>query len=156
MDKLEEFRDWWIENRIIHVPFDKPMMHEGVIAGAVLYRAAPWQVQLFVLEPNSFVAEHRHPNVDSFEVYLSGDIEFSLNGDVVTTFDQSEIPGFTGRHELAGHSIRVLPDAWHGARTGPRGGVFLSVQQWLNGARPGDVGADWVQKEAGPKNKAIS
>ncbi len=143
MNTLEEFREWWMDTRPFVVPFASPVMTDGNIWGAVLYRRPPWQVQLFVLKPDSVVPPHRHPNVDSFEVYLSGDIEFSLNGDIVTPMEFSAEPGFTGAHCSFGEVIRVLPHSPHGAKIGKKGGCFLSIQRWLNGVEPTNVGDDW-------------
>lgn|SRR5262245_12233950 len=147
IDELAAFKDWWLAQRAVAVPFDKPAMFDGQIWGAVLYRFAPWQVQLFILAPDSVVHEHRHPHVDSFEVYLAGDIAFSLEGQVLTPLEDSATPGFDGRHRLAGTHIRVAPGAWHGARTGAKGGVFLSIQRWLDGVQPTNVGDDWQSRE---------
>ena len=46
----------------------------------IQFRNNQYQVQIFSTPPNFFIPEHKHPNVDSFEVYLSGDIDFSLEG----------------------------------------------------------------------------
>lgn len=152
VDKLAQFKDWWLAHRDLRVPFDSPVTCDAAPQtdtttwGAVLYRAGCWQVQLFILKPDSVIPEHRHPNVDSFEVYLSGDIEFSLDGKVMTPIGESAVPGFDGHHVYLGTSIRVVPGAWHGAKSGAKGGLFLSVQQWLNGVVPGNVGADWEHR----------
>lgn len=145
MDRLEAFRDWWLAARTLAVPFERPVMVDGNIWGAVLYRAAPWQVQLFILKPESVVPEHRHPNVDSFEIYLSGDIEFSLEGQVLTP--AAAEADFSGGHPYFGQCVRVAPNAWHGAKCGTRGGVFLSLQHWLNLVPPSNVGDDWEHKD---------
>lgn len=146
-DRLAEFKGWWLRDRPFLVPFEAPVMTDGNIWGAVLYRSAPWQVQLFVLKADSVVPDHQHPNVDSFEVYLSGDIEFSLEGLVVTPMLLSEHPDFTGAHQCVGKSIRVPPLSWHGAKSGHKGGMFLSIQQWLNGVPPTNVGDDWTHRD---------
>lgn len=107
----------------------------------MLYRAKPWQVQLFQVIPNSTIPPHRHPNVDSFEIYLGGDIQFHADGQTLT-FQQDE-PDFTGKHPHFGKQIRVKPHTWHGGSFGPQGGVFLSVQHWGNQTDPTTVGDDW-------------
>lgn len=129
-DDLEEFKNWWLNNRPINTfEGSKPCYH-ATIAGTVLYRQYPYQVQLFITPPNTVIEEHIHPNVDSYEVYLTGDIEFSCNGQV---FSSPKI----------GESIRVRTSYWHGGKTGNMGATFLSIQKWLNNVQPSSVANDW-------------
>ena len=51
------------------------------------FRKAQYQVQIFSTPPNYIIPEHKHPNVDSFEIYLSGDIDFSLDGSWLSNWD---------------------------------------------------------------------
>lgn len=146
-DMLAEFKDWWLESRPLKIPFDNLVGMDARVCTAVIYRSPPWQVQLIIFAPNIVVPEHKHPNVDSFEVYLSGDIEFTLEGKVLTTIADGEFADFAGLHPKMGESIRVLPSSWHGGKSGPKGGLFLSIQCWLNGVKPTDVGSDWVHRD---------
>ena len=129
-DDLEAFKQWWESSRPINTPADNSITQAGAIYGVVLYRQAPYQVQLFIMPPNSTIEDHVHPNVDSYEVFIGGDIAFRCNGE---EFIQ----------DVLGTSIRVLPDSWHGGKFGERGGCFLSIQKWLNGVPPTSVGHDW-------------
>lgn len=130
VDDLEEFKTWWESTRIFNTPKESPLDCVGIIYGVVLYRQGPYQVQLFILPPNSVIEPHTHPNVDSFEVFIGGDIDFFLGDEL---FNQNTI----------GDPIRVAPTAWHGGKFGPNGGCFLSIQKWLNGVAPTSVGHDW-------------
>lgn len=132
-DDLEMFLNWWLNNRIINTPSDNSIVCQKDTHGVVLYRHGQYQVELFVVKPNSEIVPHIHPNVDSYEVYVSGDIKFTRDNEV---FDQTAI----------GMQIRVKPSNWHGGLFGARGGVFLSVQKWLNGVNPTFVGDDWTDK----------
>jgi hypothetical protein len=129
-DDLEAFLHWWWAIRPINTPSDASLVHQKDTYGVVLYRQAPYQVELFNVKPNSEIVPHLHPNVDSFEVYIGGDIKFMCNG---VAFDQT----------VLGAKIRVLPNSWHGGLFGEKGGCFLSVQKWLNGVPPSFVGNDW-------------
>jgi len=129
-DDLEVFKNWWLSNRPINTYEGAKPCYHADIAGTVLYRQYPYQVQLFITPPNTLIEEHLHPNVDSFEVYLTGDIAFTCNGHI---FDSPKI----------GESIRVKTSYWHGGKTGELGATFLSIQKWLNGAQPSSVANDW-------------
>ena len=129
-DDLAGFLEWWMNNRPINTPQENSITQAGAIYGVVLYRQAPYQVQLFIMPPYSSIEDHIHPNVDSYEVYLGGDIDFRFDGEMYTP-------------EALGTHIRVHPNCWHGGLFGPRGGSFLSVQKWLNGKEPTTVGDDW-------------
>lgn len=133
-DVLEEFLHWWLQNRVICPPLDNSLTHVKDTYGVVLYRQGPFQVELFNVKPNSEIVPHVHPNVDSFEVFLSGDIHFMCNGE------------WSYEQKLGESITRVKPDSWHGGLFGPRGGCFLSVQHWLNGVPPTFVGNDWVDE----------
>lgn len=133
-DDLELFKEWWMKNRPFNTPETNALVHVGETHGVVLYRQDPYQVELFNVKPHSEIAAHIHPNVDSFEVYVGGDVEFMCDD---VWYEQDSI----------GSSIRVLPSSWHGGKFGKRGGCFLSIQKWLNGEDPKFVGDDWVGKD---------
>jgi hypothetical protein len=134
MDDLEQLLHWWRKNRAINTPTEFPTNFNTTWSGVVLYRKPPYQVQLFIVHPNSEIVPHLHPNVDSFEVFVGGDISFMHNGQ---WFDQNKL----------GFPIRVKPNDWHGGKFGKRGGAFLSVQKWLNDVPPTSVDEDWHDKD---------
>jgi quercetin dioxygenase-like cupin family protein len=134
-DDLEAFMRWWWAIRPINTPSDNSLVYPKDTHGIVLFRQAPYQVELFSVKPNSEIVSHIHPNVDSFEIFISGDIKFMCNGAVLN-------------QTVLGDQIRVLPNSWHGGLFGERGGCFLSVQKWLNGVPPTFVGNDWQDKAA--------
>lgn len=141
MDDLENFLQWWMENRNIQVDFEdlNRLVFDDQLSGVVLYRQPPYQVQLFLVPPNCEIDDHTHPNVDSYEVYVNGDVDFRVNGEI-----SSE------------HVIRIHPTTSHGGSFGERGGCFISVQKWLNDVTPSSVGADWKDKEGNVHGKAYS
>jgi hypothetical protein len=132
---LEQFKDWWLATRPFSPPEENVLSHVADTHGIVLFRHGPYQVELFNVKPFSEIPAHIHPNVDSYEVFVGGDIEFMCN-DVW-------YPGGT----FDGSSVRVKPSSYHGGRFGKRGGCFLSIQKWLNGVEPKFVGDDWDDKE---------
>ena len=145
LESLEKFLHWWLSARPMNTPNELPTNFNGTLSGAVLYRQEPYQVQLFIVQPNSDIEAHIHPNVDSYEVYVGGDINFMC--------DNVEY-----KNNAIGNCIRVKPNSWHGGKFGERGGCFLSVQKWLNGVIPTSVGNDWHDKnnnETGTASKLI-
>ena len=133
-DDLAGFLEWWMNTRPINTPPENSLVYQKDTHGVVLYRQPPYQVELFIVQPNSEIVPHLHPNVDSFEVFVSGDINFMCDG---VWFD----------HNIIGNQIRVNPTSWHGGLFGQRGGCFLSVQKWLNGVEPSFVGNDWQDRD---------
>lgn len=103
----------------------------------IVYRGKQTQVELVLIAPNTTVPPHAHPNVDSYEAYIGGDVTFYLEGQEM-------------RHQsrVFREYVRVLPGQVHGAKIGPRGGSFLSIQHWLNGKTPTAVGLDWSDGNA--------
>lgn len=104
-DDLEAFLHFWMVNKPIIPPETTPTNHNGSLSGCVLYRDGQYQVQLFIVKPNSEIPPHIHPNVDSYEVYLSGDINFMCND---KWFDQNKF----------GSYIRVKENSYHGGKFG--------------------------------------
>lgn len=122
---------------------DAVHMVEDVVS-VTWYRNGPFQVQLFIIPPNYVIPEHVHPNVDSFEVYLGGQMKFSLDGEFVYPEEDVEVPDQYGLSKNRAKVIRVPANVTHGGIFGPSGGVFMSVQKWLNGVQPSCVGADYT------------
>ena len=58
---LREFKNWYLKNNIIQTPFKEPLMFIDGIAGITLYRKKPFQVQLFICEPNTTIAPPMPP-----------------------------------------------------------------------------------------------
>ena len=127
---LQTFKDWWWEKRPFSVPGENILSHVADTHGIVLFRDGQYQVELFNVKPNSEIPSHNHPNVDSFEVFVGGDITFTCDDNTFTNLK-------------LGDSIRILPSSQHGGKFGKRGGCFISVQAWLNNINPKFVGDDW-------------
>src|SRR5690606_14159995 len=81
----------------------------AAVTSVVLYRSAPYQVELFSVHASELGAsfpEHRHPDVDSIECFLSGDIRFTIAGKRVATDEQLAALGQDGAHMLSGALLR--------------------------------------------------
>lgn len=152
MDTLERFLDWFFTSAppIGFVPLFEAVRKIEDVTAVLWYRKAPYQVQMFIVPPNYVIPEHRHPNVDSVEVYVGGQIKFSHKGKWVIADPSLCQPDEDGLPLKRGTTIRVRPDDLHGGVFGASGGVFLSVQQWLNGVQPHCVAADYDGVVMGP------
>lgn len=144
-DKLTDFLEYYLDEAYVvgYSPLHNTVRDVFGIYGYTQYAVDDFQVQVFVVPPRKIIPEHTHPNVDSYEVYLGGQIMFSHNGKWVTTNEdiQEAVEGNVAA--ARGQSIRVQPNDLHGGCFGPAGGVFMSVQHWLNGRQPSCVSLDY-------------
>jgi hypothetical protein len=158
-DYLEEVRDWYLATApmiAVCPPFERPVTIVEGVTGVVLYRQGQIQVQMFIAAPDIEIPDHTHPNVDSYEVYMAGDLHFRLNGELVLPEEVLQKQTEDGTGAALYVSVRVPPNAPHGAKVGPRGGVFLSIQRWLNGVPPTSVGDDWDGETMGPVHDSFA
>ena len=134
----------------------------------IQYRNKPFQVEIFKFTcpfGEFIIPEHHHPNVDSFEVYICGDIDFSHGGTWLSRWDRKDYryidinqkkiltppaggksgtyKDFSNLTNMDAFVVRVKTNDIHGAYIGPHGGTFMSVQHWLNDVDPSSVGYDY-------------
>jgi hypothetical protein len=153
LDKLKDFCDWYLSSpRQLIVPCERGVHFQDGLTATVIFRQGRFQVELVSCAPGMEIPDHVHPNVDSFEIYMGGGIMFRLNGELLIRKAHAMQKTWHGGHPLAGTRIRVKPDAPHGAAIGPEGGVFLSIQHWLD-REPTTVGDDWRGDYLGPTHE---
>ena len=111
------------------------------VTAVVWFRESAYQVELFIVPPNYIIPEHVHPNVESYEMFLGGDISFSHSGRWVTSDRLIMLPGSSDKR---GALVPIETNDLHGGAFGPRGGVFMSIQKWLNNIPPHSVGGDYT------------
>lgn len=91
---------------------------------------------MFAVPEGTIIPEHTNPNVDSIEVYVGGNIRFSHSGKYIYPKEALHArDGPLGCASRRGMTIRLRPNDLHGGTFGEGGGLFLSVQHWLNGVR---------------------
>jgi len=122
--ELTKFLNWWLENRATSFIDGQIVNIDGDVTETLIYRNQQFQVEQLSVAPNTVLTPHGHPNVDSYMVYVSGQLQFDVGGDSHTP----SIP--------YDEFIRVPAGCVHGGNTGQNGGVFLSIQHWLNGVKP--------------------
>lgn len=123
-----------------------PSVHDGVAnvggyTGLILYRQPPYQVELWIIPPNTSAPEHAHPNVDIFLVHVTGELSVWVDENLVLGPVQT-IPDKDGVTKTNGNFIRILPGQSHRASTGQIGAAFLNVQLWMDG-EPRSTASDW-------------
>ena len=89
--------------------------------------------------------EHNIYGVEGFHSYVQyRDEEFQVQ---VFLFPPFAIAPEHTHPNVHSYEVGLSGDLWfshvHGASIGPKGGMFLSVQQWLNGVKPSCVGKDY-------------
>lgn len=141
-DELDAFARWYL-GTVGPVPYSpiEAVSKVGPFTGLVLYRDGQFQAQLWICDPNSEIPSHCHPNVDSLQIYVAGQVYLTLNGEqVVKPEDVRETA--EGVIARSGFCLRVRPTDYHGAQIGPAGGAFMTIQRWLDG-KPKSVELDW-------------
>lgn len=154
-ESLDQFKSWWMGTRAFRPPLDGVRFPSSTTAGIILYRFGEYQVQLFIFGPDMVIPAHRHPHVDSYEHYVSGQVYFHKGGkELLPRSAFYDKDGVAAPLLNSGHrpEVRVGPQDWHGAQIGPLGGSFLSIQKW-NGP-PGLVELDWVGEPLDDKHRA--
>tara|TARA_R110000823_G_scaffold252473_1_gene375042 strand:- start:65 stop:589 length:525 start_codon:yes stop_codon:yes gene_type:complete len=148
-DELSHFAHWYLSGKVdkIYTPMKHGLFFYEGISGVVLYRTGSFQVELFLCPPNTVIPEHAHPDVDSYECFLHG-MEFHLSGEIKTSMQEASEEQ-NGYPTCLHNTIRVKPNELHGGRTSDKGGAFVSIQHWLNGIEPSNVGLNWDGKTMG-------
>lgn len=142
MNDLLEFALDFRENTYPHgaIPDNQVVTYKiQDVTGVLWLREPPYQVELFIVPPHTIIPEHTHPNVASYEMFIGGDIAFSHSGRWVTE------DNYIRQHDdtLKGTLIEVKTSDLHGGAFGPSGGVFMSIQKWINDKDPHSVAYDY-------------
>ena len=147
-DDLTDFAfDFFKKRNFFYTPQSSVSIVEKV-KGVVLYREDNKQVQLFIVEPNTIIPQHHHPDVDSYEMLLCG-MEFNINNKIILPLRLSSLTNKEGQPLGSRFLLRVKPNYIHGGKSGPNGGAFISIQLWLNNKNPTSVGENWVGNTMG-------
>lgn len=111
----------------------------GTVKTGLVGRASPYQIELVSVLPGTVIPPHRHPDVDSIDILVSGDILIDVDGVTIAADYSSE-----RRAEfLYGKGLRISSDAMHGGIAGNQGAFFLSCQRWKTPPLS-SIGLSWV------------
>ena len=150
-DELDDFLTWFLAQGPVlgKVPIMSAVTALGTdnlggnVMSGVWYRNKQFQVELFMIAGPWTIPEHTHPNVDSYEVLLGGQIRFSRDGRWMIPNTYQLDSNENGTSLYRGETVRVNHDTPHGGVVGPGGAMFFSVQRWLNSVEPHCVALDW-------------
>lgn len=140
---LAAFARWFMAQpptswRVPQQPIYQFDMQGGAARGVVLYREGRYQAELFIVTQSGVFPEHSHPNVDSIEVLIAGNIEFIVRGRSMFR------PEVLAKHPpKLGTMIGVGAGVSHGAILHEGGGAFISLQRWRESVPITSVGIDW-------------
>lgn len=145
MSDLENFAKWFLNEspRFGLIPTKDAVTYIEDVTSVLWYREGPFQVQQFIVPPHYIIPAHTHPNVDSMELYLGGEMEFTCGGKFLISEEEAHALGKYGEAAMRGRVFRIRPNDPHGGKFGPNGGVFMSIQHWLNGVKPHCVSLDY-------------
>lgn len=150
-DELHDFLAWFLAQGPVlgKVPVMSAVNNFGQdsqgghVMSGIWYRNKQFQVELFIVSGPCIIPEHTHPNVDSYEVLLGGQIRFSSEGKWLIPETYQVDVEKNGTSPYRGETVRVNHNTPHGGLVGDGGAMFFSVQHWLNEVDPHSVGFDW-------------
>lgn len=144
-DELAMFAQWYMsQNWNIPMCPMEGYQQVGPFTGLILFREGQFQVQMWLCPPGAEAKEHFHRNVDTIQIYLSGEIWIQVNGAWHAQPDQPFGTLPDGTCSARGHWARVRPYERHLFKIGPKGGAFLTIERWVGGVTPGKMEEDWV------------
>lgn len=133
---VEEFADWYkLNNYPIKPPFEDPVYVTDISYSYVLFREGQFQVELYLVRPNTASPEHSHPGIENIVLLWGGDIGHTTN---------TISPAIFG---LTGPTIR--DNATHALHAGNKGCAVLSIEKWADGKKPTSVSINWVGSPCG-------
>jgi hypothetical protein len=153
-ESVHEFVEYWFENgRPIRPPFDGPVFTTDIAYSVVLFRQDNCQVELYTCKPNTQAPWHGHPGVDSYFIYLGGNIDFGQPDGTFTQTAHLQSAREDGAHLLYGQTAEALDGARHTLKVGPEGGAFLSFERWTQKI-PTSVTINWSGDPVGIEHES--
>jgi hypothetical protein len=142
-DRLVAFAEWFLTQPLAALtPLGLPVLSHGNVAHVVLYRDGRYQVEQYLLmQKNAVFPPHRHPNVDTIEVDISGEMLFTVDG-VQTRSNLTLMVRSPFGTVVEKPAVRIRANQEHWVTVGEAGGAFLSIQHWT-GCEPNSVILDW-------------
>lgn len=148
---VEEFAEWYESADFpIRPPQNNAIFKTNNACALVLYREGQFQVELYIVDPNSITPEHRHPGVESIIMYLSGEGSTTINevqpADPRPFFNMLNS---NGTSILFKQKLRLDSNDSHGLVCYDKGFAFFSIEKWPDGITPTSVAAHWDGETTG-------
>lgn len=130
-NEVEAFKDWWIAAGCpIRPPFEYPIHITDMAYALTVYRKGQYQVELYIVKPNTETTKHSHPNIDSISMYLTGNMTFAKENEEYIDLSKLQKEGANGTHVLLGSIAETNNGKVHSLKVGPEGGAFLIFEFW--------------------------
>jgi hypothetical protein len=127
---VEEFADWYKANGYpISPPLNEKVYVTDISYSYVLFREGQFQVELYLVAPNTFSPEHSHPGVENIVVVWGGDIGHTAAS--ITT------PPFGAQ------APTIKDGSSHELHAGNNGCAVLSIEKWSDSIKPTSVSINW-------------
>jgi hypothetical protein len=139
---VQEFAGWWLKHRPLRPPFEDAIYQTDMTLSLCLYRHENFQVELYIMKPNETSKPHSHPGVDSYFVYLGGNLEFGDANGEFKDLSEFQKAAPSGAHILLGRTAEAINGEPHSVRTFKEGGSFLSFERWHD-KKPNSVAVNW-------------
>jgi len=147
-DPLIAFASWYLQNvfgRMSLCPM-YGVRETKLGMSMTMFELVPFRVELFLFKPEVIIPEHSHPDVDSFEVYIAGDMDLTIEG--VNCVDRQYViargPDYVCMSN--GGMIRAVRNVRHGGKVNGKfgnGAAFLSIQLWHQKWEDESVAVNW-------------
>ena len=129
-NSVEEFAEWYKDNEYpIKPPVGEKIYVTDISYSFVLFREGQFQVELYLVKPNTFSPEHSHPGVDNIVLVWGGDIGHTAASILTPPFG---VQGPT-----------INNGSMHELHAGNNGCAVLSIEKWHDGIKPSSVSIVW-------------
>jgi len=143
-DDLTEFAEY-VRANLGELMFDSHNVWSNAPAtGLLLVRKGRMQAELCTFPCGVDIPEHRHPNLDTIEFYVSGDYEILCEGKSLG------LPIEKMGSFMNNRGVRINAGVLHSAVIGDRGAVFVSCQRWPDHMKMTSIGKDWAGENYWP------
>jgi quercetin dioxygenase-like cupin family protein len=152
---VEEFRDWYIKSKFpLRPPFTNPVFHTDNAMSLCLYREGRFQVELYITKPFSTSPPHTHPGVESAFMYLTGNLDFFLEGRDNVSNAEFQKAKVDGTHMAFGSVVSSPDGIPHWLKIGKEGAAFLSFEYWKD-KDPVSVTVNWKGDTVGSEHDKV-
>lgn len=145
---IEEFTDWYLSvGTPIYPPADAQVYITDTTYSSIIFRHDVFQVEYYIIKPNSYIPPHRHDDFNNMIIFLSGEM-YGERHKTLEEFDgildrEYESLATAGRldnnikdlskphYQFLQYGIKLYPGEYHAVRTFERGACFLSIEQWV-------------------------